>query len=263
MTKQDSGGIVSFIEPMEGTEAHEALKANKDIKLSTMGKLLNKSLSMKPKFMGGMGTVKRKQKKFDKNFKGKVIDGKHELYVLSSGMMLGIRCAIGGSSIGGASGLRPETPLTPKDFAYTQHLNFPKEGSSVPGNITPPHSLAHSFKFKSYAPRVFGCIRSSFDIDVGDFMNSVCGNYNFLEFISNSKSGQFFFYSHDGKYMIKTQSKEENKFLMRILPQYDSSYTYLLTYLLTGTYVSIVLGTMTTSGASRILSWCACWVCTE
>lgn len=46
------------------------------------------------------------------------------------------------------------------------------------------------------------------------------GNYNYLEFISNSKSGQFFFYSHDGKYMIKTQTKEENKFMKRILPHY-------------------------------------------
>ena len=46
------------------------------------------------------------------------------------------------------------------------------------------------------------------------------GNYNFLEFISNSKSGQFFFYSHDGKYMIKTQTKEENKFMKRVLPHY-------------------------------------------
>jgi 1-phosphatidylinositol-4-phosphate 5-kinase len=51
-------------------------------------------------------------------------------------------------------------------------------------------------------------------------MLSVCGNYNYLEFISNSKSGQFFFYSHDGKYMIKTQTKEENKFLKKILPHY-------------------------------------------
>ena len=32
--------------------------------------------------------------------------------------------------------------------------------------------------------------------------------------------GQFFFYSHDGKYMIKTQTKEENKFMKKILPAY-------------------------------------------
>jgi len=51
-------------------------------------------------------------------------------------------------------------------------------------------------------------------------MNSVCGDFNFIQFIANSRSGQFFFYSHDGKYMIKTQTKQENKFLRRILPHY-------------------------------------------
>ena len=208
--RQDSSNTVSFIEPIEGSEAHEALQANKEIKMNSMTKFLSKSFSMKPKFLG---KGKRKQKKFEKNFKGKVIDGKHELYVLSMGMMLGIRCAVGGSHT-------PfDYPLSQKDFSYVQRLTFPKEGSSVPGNITPSHSLAHSFKFKSYAPKVFEKLRGLFDIEVSEFMLSVCGNSNYLEFISNSKSGQFFFYSHDGKYMIKTQSKEENKFLMKILPQ--------------------------------------------
>lgn len=36
----------------------------------------------------------------------------------------------------------------------------------------------------------------------------------------NLESGSFFFYSHDGKYMIKTQSKAESKFLRRILAHY-------------------------------------------
>ena len=36
------------------------------------------------------------------------------------------------------------------------------------------------------------------------------GDFNYIEVIANSKSGQFFFYSHDGKYMIKTQTKEES-----------------------------------------------------
>ena len=54
--------------------------------------------------------------------------------------------------------------------------------------------------------------------------NHLLGDYNFIEFISNSKSGQFFFYSHDGHYMLKTQTKEENKFMKRILPHY---YKYL------------------------------------
>lgn len=49
---------------------------------------------------------------------------------------------------------------------------------------------------------------------------SVCGKANYIEFISNAKSGQFFFYSPDGKYMIKTMTNSESKFLRRIMPHY-------------------------------------------
>lgn len=40
--------------------------------------------------------LKKTQKgtQFSKNFKGKVIDGVHELYTLTAGMMLGIRCSV-------------------------------------------------------------------------------------------------------------------------------------------------------------------------
>lgn len=53
-----------------------------------------------------------------------------------------------------------------------------------------------------------------------DFLLSVCGNANYIEFQSNAKSEQFFFYSPDGKYMIKTMTNTESKFLRRILPHY-------------------------------------------
>lgn len=29
--------------------------------------------------------------------------------------------------------------------------------------------------------------------------HQVCGGFNYIEFMSNSKSGSFFFYSHDGE----------------------------------------------------------------
>merc|ERR1712113_761010 len=41
-----------------------------------------------------------------------------------------------------------------------------------------------------------------------------------LEFISNSKSGQFFFYSHDGQFLIKSMTRSECKLMRKILPQY-------------------------------------------
>lgn len=76
------------------------------------------------------------------------------------------------------------------------------------------------FKFKDYCPEVFRRIRARFDIAPDDYILSVCGNFQYLEFISNSKSGQFFFYTHDRRYMIKTISKGEAKFLQKILPAY-------------------------------------------
>lgn len=110
------------------------------------------------------------------------------------------------------------------DFTSVGNLAFPPNGSTDSVIPTPPHDLAHTFKFKSYAPKIFHRLREFFDISAAAYMDSVCGDYNFIEFISNSKSGQFFFYSHDGQYMLKTQTKEENKFMIRILPHY---YQYL------------------------------------
>jgi 1-phosphatidylinositol-4-phosphate 5-kinase len=72
-------------------------------------------------------------------------------------------------------------------------------GNSKPPHRTPPHHLSHDFKFKDYAPKVFHRIRQLFGVDSASYMLSVSGNCNYLEFMSNSKSGQFFFYSHDGE----------------------------------------------------------------
>lgn len=88
-------------------------------------------------------------------------------------------------------------------------LVFPPGGSKR----TPPHKLEHTFKFKDYSPKVFAALRKLDNVDAPSYMTSVCGDFNFIQFIANSRSGQFFFYSHDGKYMIKTQTNQENRFL--------------------------------------------------
>ena len=86
---------------------------------------------------------------------------------------------------------------------YTDKYEFPKGGTA----ITPPHQLNQTFKFKDYAPTVFRRIRERFGIDSAEYMLSLCGIKNFIPFSANSKSGQFFFFSHDRKFMIKTQTK--------------------------------------------------------
>lgn len=47
------------------------------------------------------------------------------------------------------------------------------------------------------------------------------GDYNGLaELFSSGKSGSFFYYSADGKFMLKTISRNEFKFLKWILKNY-------------------------------------------
>mmetsp|Transcript_15613 Transcript_15613/g.34113 ORF Transcript_15613/g.34113 Transcript_15613/m.34113 type:complete len:881 (+) Transcript_15613:196-2838(+) len=147
--------------------------------------------------------------------KGKVIDGEHELYTLSIAVMIGVRTSISKTNIVINSGPSKRWVL-PQDYRTTEKYEFrPKGGTGMPS-----HQLAHTFKFKDYAPVVFAYLRRMYGINEFDFLISVCGNANFIEFISNAKSGQFFFYSSDGRYMIKTMTNAECKFLRRILPDY-------------------------------------------
>jgi len=106
--------------------------------------------------------------------------------------------------------------LNSHDFMRVEKFKFRPKG----GPNTPPHQLAHTFKFKDYSPLPFAYLRRMFGINEYEFLQSVCGTASFIEFISNAKSGQFFFYSSDGKYMIKTMTNSESKFLRRIIPHY-------------------------------------------
>eukprot|EP01035_Chromulina_nebulosa_P018924 gene18924-24731_t len=234
-----------FIEPDVGTPAAAALAANAAIKVSKVSKGLKK---LKGKLRGGPKmknlNIVRKIKKttkrnrvdhFSRNFKGKVIDGLHELYTLTAGMMLGIRCLLSRKD------LLSNEDLTIDDFNYVQKQSFPAKGSNTPPNISPPHSLVHTFKFKSYAPKVFNRIRDFFGIDVAGFMVSVCGNYNYLEFIANSKSRQFFFYSHDvrilGMYRLKMYHLKRKVHFVIMSSVFDTSEKIHTIYDLKGSLV--------------------------
>eukprot|EP00607_Mallomonas_marina_P009291 CAMPEP_0182418550 /NCGR_PEP_ID=MMETSP1167-20130531/2951_1 /TAXON_ID=2988 /ORGANISM="Mallomonas Sp, Strain CCMP3275" /LENGTH=810 /DNA_ID=CAMNT_0024592807 /DNA_START=157 /DNA_END=2589 /DNA_ORIENTATION=- len=211
---------IQFHAPDEGTPAALALEANAKLNVSIYTKGLRKipimnKLNLSKAISRRFKTKKKKRKRhFSRNFKGKVIDGVHELYTLTAGMMLGMRCSVGHRQQAATAHLSLD------DFTYAEKIEFPPDGCTTGPHHTPPHKLAHTFKMKTYAPMVFRRLRDFFGIDPESYMSSVCGDYNYLEFISNSKSGQFFFYSHDGRYMIKTQTSEETKFLNRILPHY-------------------------------------------
>lgn len=158
------------------------------------------------------GSLREKPKSY---VKGKVIDGEHELYTLSIAVMIGVRTSI--AKTNHILNIGPHKRwVIPQDFKTTEKYEFRPTG----GTGMPSHQLAHTFKFKDYSPVAFAYLRRMAGINEFDFLISVCGNANFIEFISNAKSGQFFFYSSDGRYMIKTMTNAESKFLRRILPDY-------------------------------------------
>jgi 1-phosphatidylinositol-4-phosphate 5-kinase len=86
-------------------------------------------------------------------------------------------------------------------------------------NITPAHPC-RDFKFRDYAPFVFRLLRDKFSIDSADYLISLTGDYILSEIVSPGKSGSFFYFSHDTRFMLKTITNFETKFLKKILPSY-------------------------------------------
>lgn len=93
------------------------------------------------------------------------------------------------------------------------------------------------YSFTDYAPNTFNHIRKIFNIDNEDYIMSIgpnrlmaslmLGEVNSMTSLtSQGKSGSFFYYTADGKYMLKTIRYKEYKFLRVILKDY---YSYIRT----------------------------------
>lgn len=140
----------------------------------------------------------------------------HSCFELTYDMMLGIRTTVS------ACEARPLGELTPAMIKHSEGVRFPCKGSKV----TPAHNMSE-FYFKDYGPEVFRRIRHRFGINAADYLLDICGNFEFLEFMSNSKSGEFFFFSHNREYMIKTISAAEGHLLFYNLDKY---YDHVMKY---------------------------------
>lgn len=92
------------------------------------------------------------------------------------------------------------------------------------GNELVP-SAKYDFKFKDYAPWVFRHLRALFRLDPADYLMSLTGKYILSELGSPGKSGSFFYFSRDYKYIIKTIHHSEHKFLRKILKDYYDHVT--------------------------------------
>ncbi|KAI0320937.1 hypothetical protein OF83DRAFT_1052107 [Amylostereum chailletii] len=140
---------------------------------------------------------------------GNVIGEGHANYVLMYNMLTGIRTAVSRYQA------KIKRPLTDEDFTARHKYSF-----DVIGNELTP-SAKYDFKFKDYAPWVFRDLREDFfHLDPADYLLSLTSKYILSELGSPGKSGSFFYFSRDYRFIIKTIHHSEHQFLRSILKRY-------------------------------------------
>ena len=129
-------------------------------------------------------------------------------------MMIGIQKSVGAVSV--------EIPIeisTGEFFEKCKH------------QLLPVKLLKNSYKFTDYAPFVFQRLRNFYGLSNSKYTKSL-GVEKIVQSLmanefsslsgqcSSGKSGSFFFYSEDGKFMLKTITTQEYEFFRKILPDY-------------------------------------------
>jgi len=141
-----------------------------------------------------------------------VVDENHQSYFLVFGMLTGIKtCVVE------AERKAPQV-LTTADFKYCEKLNIDSSGKIV------KQGEKYDFEFKDYAPSVFKKIRELSNINCNDYIKSISDKFMLLELSSPGKSGSFFYFSPDYRYLIKTVHYNEHRHFFKVLDKY---YKYL------------------------------------
>lgn len=155
--------------------------------------------------------------------KGLAVHFGHENWNMVLSMMIGIRM-----SVGRCKG-EITRELLPVDFIMKEKFTIiPRLANIFDSTVSKRVTMT---RFMDYAPMVFQRIRSSFGIAQDDYLrsvgpdqllgNMVLGNLASLsELSSEGKSGAFFYYTADGKYMMKTVNNKEHKLLKKMLKRY-------------------------------------------
>ncbi|KAJ8120921.1 hypothetical protein ONZ43_g2498 [Nemania bipapillata] len=151
---------------------------------------------------------KRDEEDDDRVLVGTKVDENHANWTTAYNMLTGIRVSVSRTNA------KLDRPLTNDDFEAKQKSTF-----DIAGNELVP-SAKYDFKFKDYAPWVFRHLRALFRLDPADYLMSLTGKYILSELGSPGKSGSFFYFSRDYKYIIKTIHHAEHKFLRKILKDY-------------------------------------------
>eukprot|EP01052_Picozoa_sp_SAG31_P008354 SAG31_NODE_420_length_15868_cov_11.896823_8_plen_2386_part_00 len=126
-------------------------------------------------------------------------------------------------------------PLYPEDYTQIVTKKFPAAGS----RDTLPHEY-RDFTFSMHAPEAFVRLREKLGVDTSDYISAFLGvktqmsdspglnplpeAATLLEMSTNSKSGAFFFFTPDMRFLVKTVGHDEAQTLTDILPDYLQHY---------------------------------------
>ena len=151
---------------------------------------------------------RKEEEEDDRVMVGTKVDQHHQNWVTAYNMLTGIRFTVSRTNA------KMDRELTASDFDARHKFSF-----DITGNELTP-SAKYDFKFKDYAPWVFRHLRARFHIDPADYLVSLTSKYILSELGSPGKSGSFFYFSRDYKYIIKTIHHGEHKLLRKILHRY-------------------------------------------
>ena len=144
----------------------------------------------------------------DRVLMGTKVDQNHVNWAIAYNMLTGIRCTVSRANA------KMARPLEAADFLTKHKFSFDISGSE----LTP--SSQYDFKFKDYSTMVFRDLRLVFGLDPAEYLMSLTSKYILSEMGTPGKSGSFFYFSRDYKYIIKTLHHAEHKLLRKILPDY-------------------------------------------
>ena len=151
---------------------------------------------------------RKEEEEDDRVMVGTKVDVHHVNWVTAYNMLTGIRFTVSRTNA------KLDRDLTDQDFDARHKFSF-----DITGNELTP-SAKYDFKFKDYAPWVFRHLRAKFGLDPADYLISLTSKYILSELGSPGKSGSFFYFSRDYKYIIKTIHHAEHKLLRKILRDY-------------------------------------------
>jgi 1-phosphatidylinositol-4-phosphate 5-kinase len=147
---------------------------------------------------------------------GNAINPETKSYDRIYGMLLGIRIHVSRISA------HPPVAITQDHFNEYEKLKIPREGN----HYAPAHRGRYDYKFKTYAPIAFLHLRHFFGITDEEYLISLTADYMMSELATIGRSSAMFYYTWDGRYMLKTLTKGELKVLLRMLPGYYDYVRY-------------------------------------